>query len=626
MGVNKIVYGGETLVDLTQDTVAPTTLAMGATAHAANGEVIEGEMPTTTVLYTEQALTDAQKAQARENIGVVGTGKDGASVTVKSVSESTADGGSNVVTFSDGKTLTVKNGSKGSKGDTGADGAKGSRGFCTLKITTAPSSYTTTTGGFTPAYRVALSTVLTQSKAANVIIGDIVIYSYYTYLVGYVDSSYVYLGARTSIRGSTGAAGAAGKTAYAYAQDGGYTGTEAEFAEGLADVGVLPELLTEVSTTTRSINLNPGGYEYGYLKVDGTKASYSPANLSIRHVDYVPVQGGKSIMFWFDPSAWNNNNPGGLVITLIEYDSNQNYITGRADCKSYITTSKPTYELNESTRYIKIATTNWTSGAMASVPIEDIKIGIYYAENATSEYVEYETTVTETMIRGDKVSGTSSLAGKKIVFDGDSICMGYNANGGYPAIIARISGCNSVNEAVGGGRLCANSENHSVVNNLSSLPKDGDIYCFQGGINDFWANTPIGTYTRGDYTTAVNTNTIYGAMETIFRYALTNFTGKAICFVITHKIQNTMYTANTEGKTFWDYREAMINVCEKYSIPYYDAFAESGLNGWNTVQNNAFLTGNSAGTADGTHPNEEGYKRYYVPQLMALFHKITPIQ
>ena len=55
-------------------------------------------------------------------------GKDGTSVTVKSVSESTADGGSNVVTFSDGKTLTVKNGSKGSTGATGATGATGEAG------------------------------------------------------------------------------------------------------------------------------------------------------------------------------------------------------------------------------------------------------------------------------------------------------------------------------------------------------------------------------------------------------------------------------------------------------------------------------------------------------------------
>ena len=39
----------------------------------------------------------------------------------------------------------------------------------------------------------------------------------------------------TGKTGATGAAGAAGKSAYAYAQDGGYTGTEAEFAAKLAE-------------------------------------------------------------------------------------------------------------------------------------------------------------------------------------------------------------------------------------------------------------------------------------------------------------------------------------------------------------------------------------------------------
>lgn len=55
-------------------------------------------------------------------------GKDGAagtSVTVKSVSESTVDGGNNVVTFSDGSSITIKNGSKGIKGDTGSAGPAG---------------------------------------------------------------------------------------------------------------------------------------------------------------------------------------------------------------------------------------------------------------------------------------------------------------------------------------------------------------------------------------------------------------------------------------------------------------------------------------------------------------------
>ena len=44
-------------------------------------------------------------------------GKDGTSVTITNVSESSSDGGSNVVTFSDGKTVTIKNGNKGATGE-----------------------------------------------------------------------------------------------------------------------------------------------------------------------------------------------------------------------------------------------------------------------------------------------------------------------------------------------------------------------------------------------------------------------------------------------------------------------------------------------------------------------------
>lgn len=209
------------------------------------------------------------------------------------------------------------------------------------------------------------------------------------------------------------------------------------------------------------------------------------------------------------------------------------------------------------------------------------------------------------------------LTGKKIVYDGDSICA---AAFSYPKLIADKTACIYDNQAVGGARLCSYSGKHSVVDNLPNLPTDGDIYCFQGGINDWWGNTPVGTYTQGDYTGTVDPTTIYGAMETICRYALTNFFGKAICFVITHKVQNAAYSKNTAGNTFWDYRTAMINVCEKYSIPYYDAFTKSGLNGWHTDQKaGLFVSG------DGTHPNETAYEAYYVPQLISLFESIVPV-
>lgn len=61
-------------------------------------------------------------------------GTDGTSVTVASVTESAEDGADNVVTFSDGNSVVIKNGSKGStgakgdKGDTGAAGPQGPAG------------------------------------------------------------------------------------------------------------------------------------------------------------------------------------------------------------------------------------------------------------------------------------------------------------------------------------------------------------------------------------------------------------------------------------------------------------------------------------------------------------------
>ena len=112
---------------------------------------------------------------------------------------------------------TGETGPQGPRGDTGATGLTGpqgpkgdmgERGASVLRVTTAPTAYTTATGGFTPAYRIALSTVLAQAQSGDAKAGDTLLYSYYTYPVGYVDDAYVYLGKRVSIRGAAGAAGA----------------------------------------------------------------------------------------------------------------------------------------------------------------------------------------------------------------------------------------------------------------------------------------------------------------------------------------------------------------------------------------------------------------------------------
>lgn len=42
MGISKVIYGGETLIDLTADTIESDKLLKGYTAHGADGEAIEG--------------------------------------------------------------------------------------------------------------------------------------------------------------------------------------------------------------------------------------------------------------------------------------------------------------------------------------------------------------------------------------------------------------------------------------------------------------------------------------------------------------------------------------------------------------------------------------------------------
>ena len=69
-------------------------------------------------------------ANGSESVDLKGKdGKDGTSVTITDISESTVSGGDNVVTFSDSKALTVKNGKDGKDGINGTNGTDGKSAY-----------------------------------------------------------------------------------------------------------------------------------------------------------------------------------------------------------------------------------------------------------------------------------------------------------------------------------------------------------------------------------------------------------------------------------------------------------------------------------------------------------------
>ena len=63
MAINKVVYGNQTLIDLTQDTIIASKMLLGRTAHAADGSQITGTMNwryaiQETLLYLDYASVD----------------------------------------------------------------------------------------------------------------------------------------------------------------------------------------------------------------------------------------------------------------------------------------------------------------------------------------------------------------------------------------------------------------------------------------------------------------------------------------------------------------------------------------------------------------------------------------
>ena len=61
MSVNKVIYGGRTLIDLSSDTVTPDTLLKGVTAHKKDGSIIIGSNSYEIDRILTAGLTDGYK-------------------------------------------------------------------------------------------------------------------------------------------------------------------------------------------------------------------------------------------------------------------------------------------------------------------------------------------------------------------------------------------------------------------------------------------------------------------------------------------------------------------------------------------------------------------------------------
>lgn len=81
MGVNKVVYGGKTIVDMTGATATPETVLAGYTAYGADGNLIVGAAVTTQRREVNVTLPRDRWADGQQTVAVPGVTAD-ASIVV----------------------------------------------------------------------------------------------------------------------------------------------------------------------------------------------------------------------------------------------------------------------------------------------------------------------------------------------------------------------------------------------------------------------------------------------------------------------------------------------------------------------------------------------------------------
>ncbi len=216
---------------------------------------------------------------------------------------------------------------------------------------------------------------------------------------------------------------------------------------------------------------------------------------------------------------------------------------------------------------------------------------------------------------GELVTGTGGnmsnpLSGKILAVTGDSICAGTGYAGGYAGIIGTENNMTVQNVAAGGATVADIGVDFTIRGSISDMRADADYVIIEGGINDSWYNNTgvtLGTITSG-YTDTLNTSTFAGAMESMFKAALARFPEAKIGFIFIHKCSD-----NFDSRVANSYYGVAKQACEKWGIPYCDLNTQTPAIGHISALASAYTVNGG----DGIHPNEDGYRLFYVPKITA---------
>lgn len=172
-----------------------------------------------------------------------------------------------------------------------------------------------------------------------------------------------------------------------------------------------------------------------------------------------------------------------------------------------------------------------------------------------------------------------------------------------PSVVSELGFSNYNNYGVGGSRVSGNSNNAMWQDSrIDEISKESNIILFMGGMNDWAQNISLGTLN------SVDTNTFYGALNTVYDKLGSKFPNTKIIFMSTtfgmlpnrDAFKDKTGLKNDIGLMSIDYGKAI----EKVALTKKIAFIDLTNCGWNKDNIATYVT-NDGGYL---HPNADGGK------------------
>ena len=314
----------------------------------------------------------------------------------------------------------------------------------------------------------------------------------------------------------------------------------------------------------------------------------------------------------YDLSAWNGS--GEFDVDLVSESE-----TKRVNCNGATHT---TIKLAADTTYsIKVrCTPSFSSGSCDLMIVKGLSKPLAY-----EKWFETYSTFSDASVQKAVLPMYQKFYGKRIATIGDSIMHGDgNDHYGIGDILAERNGMKLADYSEGGATISFRQDKASASDEWSKgqniqyqatkmLANETEKPCvvlIDGQTNDInyvsGSEEPqqaLGTITTS-YTSFSSNENFCGGLEKIFSDIKKVWTDVPIIYIRVHKMMSR--------KVEWQesYGEKAIQICKKWSVKVVDIYSEGGLN--TLIKEHKIYTGNNG---DYTHPNREGYDKFYIPMI-----------